>query len=447
MSFRTLNDWCLPWPAVKTLAFLAPVALALAAPALAAAPTVPSDSQPWWGPNGRAIAFQRESPTLESSDVLFTPAVRGSEVDIIGEGRPRGFRPGPTGSGGGELLVEVGATTSIRDATDRELGTVGGTDATWSPDGTRIAYISGDTLWIADAAGKDPRAVETDIVSSAADAAGPVWSADGSEIAVSTATELLAVAADGSGARSLYVGDNTNPSWSFDGSEIAFEHSVSGRLAIWVADRSGDAAHELVGGAANNRFPQWSATADRLAFLSDRGGRYALYVETGDAAPQKLVDAVRPDSPPRWSPDGTQLAVAAAPECRRFGIYVADAQGRGRPLRRSNQCRLDGTGGGDVINGTPYLDIIHGFGGNDFLFAAGGDDVIDGGAGNDRIGGGRGNDVIYGGPGNDTLTGGIGDDTIYAGPGHDKVGCGPGNDTAYIGSGDTVRHCEHVHKS
>ena len=420
-----------------------PMILALATPAAAAAPAAPNDSQPWWSPNANAIAFQRESPELEGSDVFFAPAVRGTEVDIIGAGRPRGFRPGE-----GELLVELGNATSIRDTQDRNLATVAGTDATWSPDGAEIAYFKGETLWIADAAGKDLRPVETSVLRAAADVTGPVWSPDGTEIALSTATQLLAIAADGSGSRSLFEGDNANPSWSFDGSKIAFERATFGHWTIWLALRSGEAAQAAVDGPGNNRFPQWSPTANNLAFLSDRDGGYALYVERfNGGAPTKLESATEPGSPPRWSPSGTQIAVAAAPECRRFGIYVVDPQGLAQPSRRSNQCRIDGTSGIDTIYGTPYFDVIHGFGGNDALFAGGGDDVINGGAGNDEIGGGAGNDVIYGGPGNDILSGGAGNDTIYAGPGRDKIGCGPGNDTAYIGLGDTVRDCEHVHRS
>jgi Tol biopolymer transport system component len=428
---------------MQRFTLLMPIILALATPAAAAVPVAPNDSQPWWSPNGNAIAFQRESPALEGSDVFFTPAVRGTEVDILGAGRPRGFRPGE-----GQLLVELGSVTSIRDTQDRNLATVAGTDATWSPDGAEIAYFKGDTLWIADAAGTDLRSVEMGIVRSAADVTGPVWSPDGTEIALSTATRLLAIAADGSGSRSLFEGDNANPSWSSDGSKVAFESAAFGRWTIWLADRAGQAAPVAVESPGNNRFPQWSPTANILAFLSDRDGGYGLYVERfNGGAPTKLVSAAQPGSPPRWSPVGAQIAVAAAPDCQRFGIYVAGLQGTPLPSRRSNQCRIDGTSGADTIYGTPYFDVIHGFGGNDALFAGGGNDSIDGGAGNDEIGGGSGNDMIYGGPGNDILSGGVGNDTIYAGPGRDKIGCGPGNDTAYIGPGDTVKTCEHVHRS
>ncbi len=404
--------------------------------------SAPRDTDPWWSPQGTTIAFAREAPTLDGSDVLFTPTVRGKEADILGAGRPRGFRPGS-----GELLVESGSSTNIRDAADHQIGAVPGIDATWSPDGTRIAFLQGDALAVSAANGTDVRQLARGTAPPSTDATGPAWSPDGTSIAIATGSALEIVPVDGSKPHVAFDGAGANPSWSHDGSTIAFERNVSGRVAIWLVAPDGTGAHEAIGGAANNRFPEWSPVDGRLAFLSDRSGAYALYAGTPDGAARELVGAVSPDAPARWSSSGDALAVSSARDCGRFGIYVVGSSPPVKPVRRSNQCRIDGTAAGDFITGTPYYDLIYGNAGNDAIFAANGADTVYGGTGNDRIGGGPGNDLIDGGPGNDVLSGGTGNDVIHAGPGLDKIGCGPGNDTAYVGPGDTVRACEHVHRS
>lgn len=409
------------------------------------APLPPRDTEPWWSPQGTTIAFQRELPAAGTSDVLYTPAVRGEEADIIGPGRARGFR-----AGSGELLVEIGSSTSVRDSADRQVGLVPGVDATWAPDGSQVAFLQGDTLAVSGADGTNVRQLAHGIAPPSFDVSGPVWSPDGASVAVATASaagSAIEVApTDGSKPRVVFdgAGENVDPSWSPDGTTLAFDRNTSGRWAIWLVGRDGSGAREAIGGAANNRFPQWSPTDGRLAYISDRSGAYGLYAGIPGGPQQQLVRNVAPDSPARWSPDGAALAVAGTDDCHRFGIDVVRSSGI---VRRSNQCHIDGTAGADTIYGTPYYDRIEGDGGNDAIFAGNGDDVVYGGAGDDRIGGGPGNDVIYGGPGNDVLSGGVGNDVIYGGPGRDKIGCGPGNDTAYVGPGDTVRDCEHVHRS
>jgi dipeptidyl aminopeptidase/acylaminoacyl peptidase len=432
-----------------------------APPGKAALPgnAAPNDSLPYWSWDARQLAFQRQSPRADNGHVLFSAAGHGDETDVVGTGRARGWRPA-----GSELLVQLGAFTTIRDAADRQIGSVPGTDATWSPDGGKIAFLQGDSLYVADATGSNPRLLRTGISPPAPDLTGPVWSPDGSEVAIAAATSattsaILAVKIDGSeDARVLFdgAGDNVNPSWSPDNARIAFERDYAGPWAIWFVAPDGTEAHEAIGGGADNRFPQFGKAPDRLAFISDRQHipgeasqyRYALYVQVfGESRAVKLLDDVHPSSPAKWSPTGAQLAVAAGQECLRWGIYVVESETPGQAHRRSNQCRFEGGAGNDTVNGTPYFDILGGLGGNDFIVAGAGNDRIEGGPGNDRVAAGPGNDSIFGGPGNDILSGGNGNDTIVAGPGIDKIGCGPGNDTAYVGPGDTVRDCEHVRKS
>jgi Tol biopolymer transport system component len=414
----------------------------------AAPPPAPRDTQPWWSPQGTTVAFFRESPAADNGHLLYTPAVRGAEADIVGEGLPRGFRPGS-----GELLVASGSQTTVRDAADRAVASVPGIDATWSPDGSRIAFLNGDALDVATASGSDVTTLATGVVPPLSDGTGPVWSPDGAEIAFAAGSAVEVVPTDGSAMPQVVFnqpGDNVNPTWSHDGTALAFERFADGRWSIWLVAPDGTNAREAplsAGASANNRFPQWSPVDDRLAFLSDRSGQYALYVVAADGTTtQPLIDGVNPGSAARWSFDGSELAVSSAHDCGRFGIYVVQASGSAQPVRRSNQCRIAGGPGADVIYGTQYAERIDGNGGNDRIFGNAGDDVIYGGAGNDAIGGGAGNDVIYGGAGNDILSGGAGNDTIYAGPGRDKVGCGPGVDTAYVQPGDTTRDCEHVRR-
>lgn len=400
--------------------------------------TVPNDSQPYWSSDARVLAFQRVSPRLDDDHVLFTPATSGDEADVIGSGRVRGWRPS-----GNELLVGLGTVTSVRDMNDRQVANVQGGDAAWSVDGARIAYLQGESLYVADAAGANAQQLADGIVPAPGDVTGPVWSPDGTQLAVETTSGLVIAQADGSGSTVVDPDVGTNPSWSSNGSWIAFEREDTAAHSIWIVHPNGTDPAKALGGDADYRFPQWSPTGDRLAYLRGKIG-YALNVVTVGERAQILLGDANPESPPRWSPTGTQIAASAGQECKRWGIYVVQAQLPAEPHRRSNQCRFEGTSRADFITSTPYLDFVDGFGGNDRIVAGAGDDRIDGGPGDDAISAGPGNDVVYGRAGNDILSGGTGNDVIYGGPGLDKIGCGPGRDTAYVGPGDTTRDCERV---
>ena len=79
-----------------------------------------------------------------------------------------------------------------------------------------------------------------------------------------------------------------------------------------------------------------------------------------------------------------------------------------------------GTGGRNLLRGTPRADIFLGLGGNDVIRGLGGNDTACGGAGKDRL---------IGGAGKDTLLGQAGADKLVGGPGRDKLRGGAGRDS------------------
>jgi Ca2+-binding RTX toxin-like protein len=81
---------------------------------------------------------------------------------------------------------------------------------------------------------------------------------------------------------------------------------------------------------------------------------------------------------------------------------------------------IEGTVGGEILNGGADDDQIFGFGGNDGLNGGGGNDSLEGGAGNDGLGGEFGNDTLSGGEDDDSLDGGAGDDHLIGGAGNDS---------------------------
>ena len=411
------------------------------------APILRNDSHPVWSYDARHVVF-----SIDNSTTAIVPAGHGAERRLR-PGVPRGWRPG-----GDEFLDQVGGGTYVVTTDGRIVATVPGLLATWSPDGGHVAYLRDGFLWVADATGESERQLYGPLQLPTWEVEGPVWSPDGTHIVLATTDGLRVVNTDGTGSRLLFTGENqsVNPSWSRTQNVIAFERNAGAHWSIWFVNPDGSDAHAVLSGAANYRFPQFSFF-DQLAFITDKqhlpGGatpfQYALYVEdVPSGQPYRVLDDVRPDEPPAWSPTGAQLAAAAGQECLRFGIYVAPAEQFARPhgRRRSNICRFDGTARADTLRGSPYHDLMNGNGGNDVIYGNGGDDKISGENGNDTIYGGAGNDFILAGPGNDTIYGGAGNDTIVGGNGHDRIDCGPGDDTVE-GAGRLDRiagNCEHV---
>jgi Tol biopolymer transport system component len=464
---------------------LAPAAVILAAVAACALPGAsvagsylppPGDARPVWSPDGSRIAFLTSRAGHAIADV---PVEGGAER---------------------RLLEGIGLYA-----------------AAISPDWRWIAFpryeSSGQELWISRIDGSGARPLVH-----AGFGIEPTWSPDSRGLIFRQADGSLALVAIEGGLWTLVPSGGSYPAWSPDGTRFAYMAGREGRPDLYVLDFSGGTPRLLAGGPGAQLEPKWSPDGTRIAFLTQpddgRPFRFGVVRPDGsglvtypagpgvsnagsfawtpssdgivfargwsqgilrlDLATGKTAQLTSFGSTPMPSPDGLRIAFASGGECRdRDGIYVVASDGTG--LRRlTNDCRVLGTPGDDVLRGTGLADVVLGLGGDDRLSGlsaayvgdtlGGGDgddvlvgtfegDTLRGGAGSDRLFGGLSADELDGGPGPDRIDAQAGRDFVHARDGaRDVVLCGtnrggtPERDEAWVDDVDLVRGCEIVHR-
>ncbi len=318
-------------------------------------------SDPQLSPDGRRVAFVVTILSEEQDQYLSNIWM----VETAG-GEPRRFTAGPK-----------------RDTAPR-----------WSPDGTRLAFLSEREphqkaqLYVMPANGGEPVRL-TDLPNGVSD---PVWSPDGIHLAfiarvggwqepeseeerrrskparVITTLKykmngegfvydrrphLFVVAVEGGKPRQLTDGDfaDADPAWSPDGRSLAF---VSARHAdrdydnatdIWIIAAEGGTPHRLTDTAGPVSLPAFSPDGRSIAYLGHRylneSGRnkriYTIPVE-GGAAVCLTAELDRTCAPffasmgPRWSADGQWLTFAVEDQGD-IPIYRVRAAGGAAPER------------------------------------------------------------------------------------------------------------------
>jgi dipeptidyl aminopeptidase/acylaminoacyl peptidase len=318
-------------------------------------------SDPQLSPDGRRVAFVVTVLSEEQDRYLSNIWT----VDTAG-GEPRRFTTGPK-----------------RDTAPR-----------WSPDGTRLAFVSEREphkkaqLYVMPADGGEPSRLTT----LPNGVANPVWSPDGRRLAfiarvggwqepeneeerrrskparVITTLKykmngegfvydqrphLFVVAAEGGEPRQLTDGDfaDADPAWSPDGRWLAFvsarhtDRDYDNAADVWIVSAEGGEPRQLTDTAGPVSFPAFAPDGRTIAYLGHRypheAGRnkrvYTIPVEGG--APVCLTAALdRTCAPffasmgPRWSADGRWLMFAVEDQGD-VPIYRVRATGEAAPER------------------------------------------------------------------------------------------------------------------
>jgi TolB protein len=233
--------------------------------------------------------------------------------------------------------------------------------AAWSPDGKRIAFVSGydgdANIYVMNADGSNVIQLTSDpfryyyILRDPTDT-DPVWSPDGKQIAFVSgrsgsllkwyALNIYVMDANGNNVvrltgRSKNSSPDTNtgyahPAWSPDGKKIAFGHGD----AIYLMNADGtnlvkitDAHQPYVSEIS----PSWSPDGRYITFLedSDNNGSSDIYIIRMDGSGRKqLTSNFIFETDPAWSPDGKKLIFAGHPtpctDCNPY-FYVTNLAG------------------------------------------------------------------------------------------------------------------------
>ncbi len=214
----------------------------------------------------------------------------------------------------------------------------------WSPDGERIAFYSqregNSEIYVMDADGSNQERLTHDPASDGY----PNFSPDGTEIVFDTNRdgnfEIYVMSADGSDPRRLTEDParDVSASWSPDGELIAFMSDRSGRFDVWIIEKDGSSPRRLTD-FGTNWFPRWSPDGSRLALHVGRDV-HLLFLEEAQFA--RLTIDPNNGMYPTWSPDGRRIAFMSW-RAGSTEIYVMKRDG-------SDQRRVTYTETGDAID-------------------------------------------------------------------------------------------------
>jgi TolB protein len=174
----------------------------------------------------------------------------------------------------------------------------------WSPDGTKVAYVSFEkkkpVVYIHDL----PTGKRVIVSNQKGNNSAPAWSPDGRTLAVALSTtgntQIFQVNADGSGLRRLTLGSSidTEPAYSPDGNTIYFTSDRGGQPQMSAKGESAGQAQRVTFTGNYNTSPRVSPDGKQIAYISRVGGGFKLYLlDLASGTATGLTDTTNDESP------------------------------------------------------------------------------------------------------------------------------------------------------
>lgn len=345
---------------------------------------------PAFSPDGRWLAFVRQSSRKEDSGIFVKPINGNEQLQLTrnrDDVRPAWSPDGRTiafarWKNNGVSLFTIPSVGGIEQKLDTQSVVPKRDELDWSPDCKIIAFTGGDAVYLLSLSGSPVRRL-TNPPPSAEDRA-PAFSADGKRIMFVRSRgggfpEEIRTISVASGEEDL-IASITGvvlgaPRWSGDKKSVIFSSNFGGQPGLWrvslekrdspvqINDSAADpaifpqrnllaydrasrglnvfqlnlAAGEKTMSAASILIPQTGQTdqgpapqispdGQKLAFMSDRSGNMEIWASDADGKNPRQLTAIGNAGTPRWSPD-SKAVVFDAPHKNSSGIYTVSLEG------------------------------------------------------------------------------------------------------------------------
>jgi len=204
----------------------------------------------------------------------------------------------------------------------------------WSPDGSRIAYVSFDQKKPVVVMQNLAQGTTRVIAAFRGNNSAPAWSPDGSTLAVTLTrddiAQLYLISANGGEPRRITTTPaiDTEPAFSPDGKWIAFTSDRGGSPQVYRMPAEGGAAQRLTFEGTYNVRPRFSPDGKSIAFVQRDAVRFRIaLLELATGQVTVLTDGNLDDSP-TFAPNGKII------------LYEASVGGRGQLAAVSSDGRV-----------------------------------------------------------------------------------------------------------